>query len=206
MTAVLAAALQTMNTRRLTSDNTIALSKVRLRRKENSADVRRTNSAETVSIPKELFEVKISNDVTKALGITDERILVNIDDEKMDILLTDASVPSEKCAQIVQKFVGDLYEKATGKKIRTEQIAITPFAMLQRTICEHCFESIEGPPYKCRVCGRCFCYVHRTPETHGCSVGQEDNQTEIIKTAPQHKAKTKQNDRAKIVITRVPCG
>ena len=206
MAAMLMEALQTMNARRLASQNQIALNKTRLRRKENKVQEHEDNLVETVSIPKELFEVKIPDDVTKSLGITNERLLVNIDDNKMDILLTDASVPSDKCAQIVQAFVGDLYHKATGREIRTEQIAITPFAILEHAVCEHCHEPVEGPPYKCHVCCRCFCYAHRAPETHGCSVPQEGTHTEISKTPPQHKTKSKQNDRARIVITRVPCG
>jgi len=161
--------------------------------------------AATFDLPREIYEMNIRDELTEPYGVSCEKVLISVDENQMDILLTDASVPSESCGEIVADVVSNIFEKAIGKKLDRSQIAIKHYAHLSSSLCEHCLESIDAQPYRCRLCGRCFCYLHRSPETHGCAVEQKVvNKTAIITLS--NSSRTTARSKPQVILRRIPCG
>lgn len=198
-------ALNELNARRVSSTASQRVQRANWNPISNSDGAVQSNQPPAFDPPKELYELDIPKELTEPYGISNERVLISIDKDKMDILLTDASMPAEKCGEIVAEVVSKVYEKATGKRLDRSQVAIRPYARLSGSLCEHCLESVDGQPYRCRVCGRCFCYLHRAPETHGC-VADQKNTAETMVTAPIKSAKAPVRAKPKLILQRVPCG
>jgi hypothetical protein len=151
--------------------------------------------------PSDLFEVSLPPEYTSDTDVTKETIRIIPQRDHIQISITDASLPPSKCEEIAIKFSKLLYEKATGKRISSDQILVKNIAGLPVNICEHCLQEIEGLPYVCRVCGRTFCYQHRKPETHGCQV-----QTKVrVDLQIPRKRKTSEH-KPRVVIRKIPCG
>ena len=198
-------ALNELNARRLNNDASQKVRRAAWTPVHKPDTPAQSNQPIAVDPPKEMYELDIPKELTEPYGTSNERALISIDKDKIDILLTDASIPTEKCGEIVADVVSKMYEKATGKRLDRSQIAVRPYAHLSGSLCEHCLESIDSQPYRCRVCGRCFCYLHRAPETHGCAADQKTT-TETIVTTPAESAKAPTQIKPKLIIQRVPCG
>ncbi len=169
-----------------------------------------------IEIPARMFEVRIPPEFTEDVGVKDEVALISLEDQGIRVMLTDASLPVERCDKVASRIAKKIYEDATGRKLRPEQVVVKGTAAFTSAICERCKETLDTFPYACTVCGRCFCYDHKQPEIHGC---QHASQTRIDEdtTRPREKptakrrgryTPTKHADRTRpaVTVTKVPCG
>lgn len=158
-----------------------------------------------VEIP--IFEAIIPDELTKDVGVTKEVMRISpVDDKTIQIVITDASLPPEKCQEIAIQFTQQLYKKATGKTLRREQILIKNIANLEENICEYCLKPLEDLPHTCKQCGRTFCYNHRRPETHGCqpTTKIEFQEEKVLKK--QKNYTSKELNKPKATLQKLPCG
>jgi hypothetical protein len=162
---------------------------------------------EGVHVPTSLFEVKLPNESTEDVGIKDEKALVSVGRHNIRITITDASLPSGKCDEVTVKVAQRIYEEAMGKPIPRSHILLRPTHVLSKTICECCLQPLDTFPYRCHLCGRCFCYDHKNPENHGCGV---DRKITISEKPRVEKAARSRHigsaTRYEVVVQRVPCG
>jgi hypothetical protein len=162
-----------------------------------------------VQIPAKMFEVAVPPEFTEDAGIKGETALVSIEEHGIRVMLTDASLPAQKCDGIAARLAKKLYEDATGVTLRPDQVIVRPMGSTITTICEHCKEAVEGFPYRCAVCGRCFCYDHKSPTAHGCQLKQKtmaEEQARVPKRASRPSAKRSEPAKPSVVVTRLPCG
>lgn len=162
-----------------------------------------------VQIPSRMFEVTLPPDFTEVAGIKGETALVSIEDHGIRVMLTDASLPAQKCDGIVTRLAKKLYEDAIGLTLRPDQVIVRPMGSTITTICEYCKEAVDGFPYRCAACGRCFCYEHKSPTAHGCQLKQKtvtEEQPRAPKQASSHSAKRSESAKPSVIVTKVPCG
>jgi len=155
-----------------------------------------------------IFKTKISEELTKDAGVTNETIrILPINNKTIQVAITDASLPSEKCEQIAIEFAKQLYEKATGKTLTKKQILIKKTATLQENICEYCLKPLDSLPYQCPYCRRTFCYDHRKPENHGCQPKIKTKPKSAEQTKPKNDIinPSKSQSKPKIIIRKLPC-
>jgi len=162
---------------------------------------------EGLQVPTALFEVKLPNEFTEDVGVKDEKAIVSIGENSIRVTITDASLPSKRCDEVAVKVAQTIYERATGKSIPLSRIILKPTHQLLKNICEHCMQTLDTFPYRCNVCGRCFCYEHRNPETHGCHIGQKVSIPEKARTETTPvRRRLESSGRPRIVVQSVPCG
>ncbi|MGQ9514581.1 MAG: AN1-type zinc finger domain-containing protein [Thermoproteota archaeon] len=162
------------------------------------------------NIDKPIFEVKVPLEFKKGASVSEEILrVIPLNDNAIQVMITDASLSPKKCEDVAVDFAQRLYEKATGKKIRRDQILIKGTASLAENICEHCLQKVEGFPYVCKICRRTFCYEHRRPETHGCQLKRMEEETEPparhLTTVHQPIADSEKT-RPAVTVKRIPCG
>jgi len=154
-----------------------------------------------------IFEVSVPAESTDDVNVFNEVLrVVPINDNTVQVVITDASIPPGKCEKIAIDFAQRLHEKTTGRKIAREQILVKNIAGLASNICEYCLEHIEGLPHACKACGRTFCYDHRRPETHGCQQKVRLAQPEHPLVKQQQPVLEKKSAQPKVVIRKIPCG
>ena len=158
-------------------------------------------------VDKPIFEVSVPPEFTDDVNVSNEVLrVIAINDNTVQVVITDASIPPDKCEKIAIDFAQRLHEKATGRKIAREQILAKNIASLATNICEHCLEHIEGLPHVCKVCGRTFCYDHRRPETHGCQLKVRIDHPEQATTKQQQRRPEKESAQPRVIIRKIPCG
>jgi hypothetical protein len=163
-----------------------------------------------VQIPARMFEITVPPEFTEDAGIRGETALVSIQEHGISMTLTDASLPTTKCDEVAARLAKKIYEEATGITLRPEQVVVRATGIMASTICEYCKEAVESFPYRCRICGRCFCYDHKNPTIHGCQVkakAENEDQGRNRTTRPSRAATKSENQtRPSVIVTRVPCG
>lgn len=162
---------------------------------------------EDVRAPATLFEVKLPNEFTEDVGVKDEKALVSIGEHSIRVTITDASLPSKRCDEVAVKIAQRIYEQATGKPIALSRILLKPTHVLLKNVCEHCMQTLDTFPYRCKICGRCFCYDHKNPEIHGCQTSHKIAVSE--KTRIRHTRRSKHTEhptRYRVKVQRIPCG
>jgi hypothetical protein len=158
-------------------------------------------------VPTALFEVKLPNELTEDVGVKDEKALVSIGENSIRVTITDASLSSQRCDEVAVKVAQRIYQQVTGKPIPRSSILLKPTHQLLKNICEHCMQTLDTFPYRCNVCGRCFCYEHKNPETHGCFVGQKVSVPEKARIETAHGPRSAESSRRpRVIVQRVPCG
>jgi hypothetical protein len=180
-----------------------SLSKIKWAPKTN------VNFAQTpqFDVDKPIFEVSVPPEFTDDVNVSNEALrVIAINDNTVQVVITDASIPPGKCEKIAIDFAGRLYEKATGMKIAREQMMLKNIASLSENICEHCLQHIEGLPYACKVCGRTFCYDHRRPETHGCQLKVRSDQPKQPIMKKQQLKPQKKSAQPRVTVQKIPCG
>jgi hypothetical protein len=154
-----------------------------------------------------IFETEVPDELTRDLGVSNEVLRIQpISDRIVQVAITDASLPPERCEEIAIRFAQQLYRKITGKDIERWRITVRRIASLEANICEHCLKPLEGLPYRCRNCGRTFCYEHRRPETHGCQLNEKTSPQESSLLKHVEAEKCEGNVRPEVVVRRIPCG
>ncbi len=170
------------------------------------------NSADFAQIPRfdvdePIFEVSVPAESTDNFNVSNEILrVIHINDNTVQVAITDASVSPDKCEKMAIDFAQRLHEKTTGRKIAKERILLSNMASLASNICEHCLQSIEGFPHACKVCGRTFCYDHRRPETHGCQMKVRSDLSEKSIKEQSHLDAQKQSDQPRVTVRRIHCG
>lgn len=160
-----------------------------------------------VQVPTTLFEVKLPNEFTEDVGVKDEKALVSIGEHSIRVTITDASLPSNRCDEVAVKVAQRIYQQATGEPISRSRVFLNPTHVLLKNICEHCMQTLDTFPYRCNVCGRCFCYDHKNPEAHGCHVNQKISISEKARTEKTHRSRSVEAHRKpRVMVQRVPCG
>jgi len=154
-----------------------------------------------VKVPE--FEANMPPEFAEDLPTKNEKMFVSVQKDGLGVMITDASLPKGKCEEIVTKFAQKVYNRATGKNIPKESILIRPIGHFENTICEFCLETIDGYPYRCGVCGRCFCYDHRTPESHECLVKRKEESKTVL--SPPSRA-SKKAGKSRVIVRQIPCG
>lgn len=149
------------------------------------------------------FEVNVPPEFAENSLVKNERMFVSVQKDGLGVMITDASLPSEKCEEAVTKLAQMVLKHATGRDVPKKNVLVKPIGQLETTICEFCLETIEGYPYRCRVCGRCFCYEHRSPESHGCLVKRKEDSKATLSPRPRAPKKA---DKSRIVVRQIPCG
>lgn len=154
----------------------------------------------------EAFQVELPAGWTAPEGVSREKMLVSAGEDGLRIVLTDASLPPERCAELVMRFVKVCHKKATGQELRDDEIEVTRSAILREFVCEHCCREVKGYPFACPICGRSFCYTHRQPAAHECSEGADrsDSTHTAQELRPDDAALSAEHPR--VVIGRHLCG
>jgi len=154
-----------------------------------------------------IFEAEVPDELTRDLGVSNEVLRIQpISDRIVQVSITDASLPPERCEEIAIRFAQQIYRKVTGKTVGREQILLSKIACLEGNICECCLKPIEGLPYGCRNCGRTFCYEHRRPETHGCQLNEKLRLPEDASSRHRKTEAGGEYAQPKIIVRRIPCG
>jgi hypothetical protein len=160
-----------------------------------------------LELPDDCAEIKIPQEWTSDAGILNESLFASIDEEGINLAIFDQNLPEEKCEEVVSKFTREVYKKAIGRELSQDSVSIQPIAGLKHLVCQHCFRPISNFAYKCRVCGRGFCYSHRRPESHGCSRDQKLGRPEFLKEIVRKESKSiRKNKEPRIIIRKIPCG
>jgi hypothetical protein len=157
------------------------------------------------AVPDGVLEFDVPDEWTAADGIKREKMLVSATGDGLSLTISDGNLRGDRCEELVRRFVRELYRKATGKVLAEKEIEVSSVAVLRHYACECCGERITGLPYSCSACGRCFCYDHRRPESHGCarcerSRGKSISRSGSARAAPQRGSKPV------VLIRKVPCG
>jgi hypothetical protein len=156
---------------------------------------------------KPIFEMNVPDELTHDIGVSNEALRIQpINDKMIQVAITDASLPPKKCEELAIKFAQQLYKKITGKAIRREHILLNKIASLEVNICEQCLKALEDLPYRCRYCGRTFCYDHRMPEAHGCQLSEKLRLPENSQGGRREIGKCEKNARPEIIVRKIPCG
>ena len=156
---------------------------------------------------KPVFEAIVPSELTDGEGVSNEIIrILPIDDKTIQIAITDASLPPTKCEEIAIQFTQQLYKKATGKYLDRKKILIKKMASLKENVCEYCLKPLESLPYRCRKCGRTFCFDHRRPETHGCHLNIKPKPSGETSSKHESMSASKKQIRPKAVICKLLCG
>jgi len=156
---------------------------------------------------KPIFENTAPPGLTKDIGVLNEVLrIVPVNDNKIQIAITDASLPPTKCEELAINFAQQIYKKVTGKTITKKQILLSKIASLEENICDYCLQPLESLPHKCQNCGRTFCYDHRRPETHGCQSNVKLKLPE--ENPPKHEkiSASKVQIQPKVIVRKIPCG
>ncbi len=156
-------------------------------------------------IPDELFEFDVPDEWSAADGIKGEKVMVSTRGDGLTLILSDGNMREESCEQVVRRFVQELHTKATGRALAEEEIKVSTVAFLPRYVCEFCSGQITDLPYTCPVCGRCFCYEHRRPETHGCERARATNKTCLSDDRTLDSARSRKQGPT-VLVRKVPCG
>lgn len=182
--------------------------KVSERRRKTLANLEwKPIAAAEFSIPDELLEVELPNEWTTKDGIEGERIFLSPENDSLTVMLSDANLPEESCEEVVRRFVQDIYEKAMGRSLSKNEIKVSGIAVLTHYCCEFCSGAITEFAYSCPVCGRCFCYAHRRPESHGCAgLRSRTAQPESPVKVKERFSSSRSRGRPKVRISKVPCG
>ena len=154
-----------------------------------------------------IFEAKIPDELTRDLGVSNEVIRVHpVSDGVVQVVITDASLPPGRCEEIAVRFAQQLYGRITGRQVGREGILLKKIASLEVNVCEYCLKPIEGLPYRCRNCGRTFCYDHRRPETHGCPLNEKLRLPEGSPSRHGKPEKFEGRVQPEIIVRKIPCG
>jgi hypothetical protein len=167
-------------------------------------------SSEEIEVPNDFFEIKIQDQWKSDTEIPNKSLFISMANDGLNLAVLDFDLPEEKCEEIVSKFAQEIYQKAAGEEISTENISIQPIARLKHPVCQHCLEIILDFPYQCPACEKGYCYSHRRPESHGCSQKKNTNRTSHNKKPVTRKSKPNRTNRnskqTKIIIRKIPCG
>ena len=154
-----------------------------------------------VPVPENLTGPEVQNETLQLKAISENELLVTV---------TDASLQTAQCDQIVLDLATRLYEKGTGRKVTPKDIEIEKIGSLACSICQYCRSSIHGLPHRCSHCGRTFCRSHVTPSEHQCGVAASTLNT---RTEPATTTRSKEESKhatvksqPKIRVGKVPCG
>jgi len=156
------------------------------------------------SIPDALVEFEIPDEWTAEEGVERETMLVSVKADALTLVLPDGALKEDRCDELVRRFVGEIHMRATGTRLKDDEVEVSPVAALAHYACEFCSERVMGLPYTCPVCRRCFCYEHRRPETHGCSRQSRETGAGLPSSVTAYASTP--GRRPPVVIRKVPCG
>ncbi len=160
---------------------------------------------EEFTTPEDLREVEVPDEWTAEDGTRKEKVLVSADKEGLTVIVSDANLKEGSCERIVRNFAGLVYKEVTGEELREDEVDLSPFAMFRHTICEFCGEQTEGNSFTCPVCKRCFCYDHRSPESHGCN--REKSRGETVEFGSKaSRSDSGKERRTTVAIRKIFCG
>jgi hypothetical protein len=162
-----------------------------------------------IILPAGMIEVPVPANLTGPAVQNETLLLTAMNENELLVTVTDASLQTIQCDQIVRDLAVRLYEKGTGRKVASEEVEIEKVGVLTLSICQYCRSSIHGLPHRCSHCGRTFCLSHVTPSKHQCAVAASvPNTIEQTITAP-NKCEAKRatiRTQPKIRVGKVPCG
>ena len=122
-------------------------------------------------------------------------------DDRLQLLLPDASIPREICERVVRRLAAELYAQVEHRPFDPSYVEVvgpTP------SFCHYCLEEVYMP-YRCHRCGGYYCSEHRFPWRHDCP-GDGGEAAAIVRLEGAKEEKREAARKRRILVKEIPCG